>query len=279
MKIICSTGGKGGVGKSTFAILLAYRLASKDKKVLLCDVDVECPNDYLITGKRLRGGESVWLAIPQIIPEKCKKCGECAKVCREHAIFIAKNGFPQIMEERCNSCGACFLVCKNQALKKEKKLVGKIFINRINKNLYLVTGMAKEGLTETTPVVNETKKKGIEIGQKLNAEYLIIDTAPGIHCNVIHALMGADKVFVVTEPTPLGAYNLERMLDLLHQISLNSGVVINRAGVGKNEEIMKIASKYGVDINLEIPYSEKLVNGYCNAKLEDFQNMVKEVDI
>ena len=39
--IIASTGVKGGVGKSTFAILLAYKLSNQGKKVILYDADVE----------------------------------------------------------------------------------------------------------------------------------------------------------------------------------------------------------------------------------------------
>ena len=46
--LIASTGGKGGTGKSTFAVLLALKLSKRGEKVVLCDCDVECPNDYLL---------------------------------------------------------------------------------------------------------------------------------------------------------------------------------------------------------------------------------------
>jgi MinD superfamily P-loop ATPase len=48
MQKIAITGGKGGTGKSTVAILMANKFAKEGKKVLLCDCDVECPNDYLL---------------------------------------------------------------------------------------------------------------------------------------------------------------------------------------------------------------------------------------
>jgi len=47
MKIIGITGGKGGTGKSTVATALAFELG-KNKKVLLVDADVDCPNDHLL---------------------------------------------------------------------------------------------------------------------------------------------------------------------------------------------------------------------------------------
>jgi len=47
IKTISVTGGKGGVGKSTIAVLMANDFVKKGKKVILVHWDVECPNDYL----------------------------------------------------------------------------------------------------------------------------------------------------------------------------------------------------------------------------------------
>jgi len=52
IKKIAITGGKGGTGKSTVAVLLANELVRKGKKVILADCDVECPNDYLLLGQK-----------------------------------------------------------------------------------------------------------------------------------------------------------------------------------------------------------------------------------
>jgi len=48
------TGGKGGTGKSTVSVLLANKYRKEGKKVVLCDCDVECPNDYLLLGQELK---------------------------------------------------------------------------------------------------------------------------------------------------------------------------------------------------------------------------------
>ena len=77
MKTIAVTGGKGGVGKSTAAILLANKLRSQGKSVILADLDVECPNDYLLLKKSSDGElkksvESVFAQFPHLDKSKCK---------------------------------------------------------------------------------------------------------------------------------------------------------------------------------------------------------------
>ena len=53
MMTIGITGGKGGTGKSTVAILLANQYFQEGQKVILVDSDIECPNDYLLLGQVL----------------------------------------------------------------------------------------------------------------------------------------------------------------------------------------------------------------------------------
>ncbi|HDM05901.1 MAG TPA: hypothetical protein ENG34_01320, partial [Candidatus Aenigmarchaeota archaeon] len=91
MMVLASTGTKGGVGKSTFAILLAFKLWKEGNRVVLCDLDVECPNDHLILNKKLVNGEIIYKNFPKLNEKKCKKCGLCSEVCREHAIFWVKD--------------------------------------------------------------------------------------------------------------------------------------------------------------------------------------------
>ena len=45
--IITIASGKGGTGKTTFAVNLAYALAMRGDTVRLLDCDVEEPNDHL----------------------------------------------------------------------------------------------------------------------------------------------------------------------------------------------------------------------------------------
>ena len=276
MRCIAVTGVKGGVGKSTFSVLSSLKLAKRGKKVILFDADVECPNDHLLLNTRLGKPKGfTYSEYPKLIKSKCPKCGLCAKLCKEHAIFWVEGQYPIFIPELCNGCGACWRLCPFGAIKPVKKISGRYFINRINKKLYLVTGQSRTGIAETGPIVKEIKTKVLKLAKKIKADYIVIDTAPGMHCNVIHALIGCDKVYAVTEPTPLGAYDLNLCLSLLKKLNIGSEVVLNKCDVGDQKSIEKITKKFETKISTKIPYSEKMLKAYSERDLKRIVEKIK----
>lgn len=271
MRKIAITGGKGGVGKSTFSILFANQLIREGKKVLLCDCDVECPNDYLLLGQKLKKPKKkVFADFPKLIKSKCKKCGLCVKTCKNHAIFQVPGKYPVFIKDLCSACGACQIVCPQGAIGTKKEKTGEIFLNKIQKNFWLVTGKAKAGLEETGPVVIKTKEFALKIAEKNKVDYVLFDTAPGTHCPVISAIIDCDFVFAVTEPTPMGAYDLNLILSLCQKLKVKAKIILNQADLGNKKEIEKIAKKYKTKIEKEIPYSKELVKAYSQGKLLGF---------
>ena len=288
MKKIGITGGKGGVGKSTVAVLMANKFAREGKKVILCDCDVECPNDYLLIGEKLkRVAKRVYAQFPALIKEKCAKCGLCAKICRNHAIFAPPGRYPLFVKDLCSGCGACWTVCPNKAIKPRKEEIGKIYLNEIrnpksetrNKSqipnpkfqtFWLVTGVARAGLEETGPVVAQVKKFALKLAKTVKADVVLFDTAAGTHCPVISALLGCDLAYVVTEPTPMGAHDLNLILDLCQKLKVPVKIVLNQADLGSKIKIEKIAKKFKIKIEKEIPYSKEIVKAYSKGKLLNF---------
>lgn len=269
LKKIAITGGKGGTGKSTVAVLLANKFAKQNKTVILCDCDVECPNDYLLVGAKLRSSiQKIYAEFPKLNKKKCKKCGLCARTCRSNAIFQPPNKYPIFIKDLCSSCGACWIVCPNQAIDTKKEVVGEIFVNHLKKNFWLITGVAMPGLEETGPVVGETKKRVLSLAKKIGADIILFDTAAGIHCPVITALLGVDFAYAVTEPTPMGAYDLRLILDLLQKLKVPSKVILNQSDLGDKKRIEKILKEFKIKkIAKSIPYSEKLVGAYSRGRL------------
>jgi len=269
---ISITGGKGGTGKSTFSILLANKFREAGKKVVLFDADVECPNDYLLLDQRLRSPKTkIYAQFPKLDKEKCLKCGVCVKNCRSNAIFQAPGEFPIFLHELCSGCGLCWHLCPQKAIKVEKKIIGEVFENKIDEDFYLVTGRSIGIVDETGPIVTKAREYAHSLAKKLKADYLLIDTAVGMHCGVIRALIETDLVYVVTEPTPLGSHDLELMLKLLKILNLPIKIVLNQFDLGKSYFIEKIAQKNNIDVKYKIPYSKKLVDFYSQGKLKEFR--------
>ena len=275
MKTIAVTGGKGGTGKSTFAILLAFKEILQGKKVLFVDCDVECPNDYIILGiEKLKSpAKKTYTYYPKIQKEKCQKCGLCVKSCRSNALFKAKNKFPVVNKELCSSCGVCWSICPSNAISKEKVLNGEIYKNKIEKKLTLITGISKPGIRETSPVVRQTREYVQKKAKKF--DLCIIDTAAGAHCTVISALEGVDKAYAVTEPTPLGAHDLRIILQVLEVLNIPKKIVINQFDIGKERQILDIARTFKVPIYARIPYSKKLGKIYSKGEFLSNQSLIK----
>ena len=271
MKKIGLTGGKGGTGKSTVAVLMAAELLNKGKKVILCDCDVECPNDYLLLGQKLKKPvKKIYAEFPKLIKKKCTKCGLCVKTCRNNAIFQAPGEYPIFIKDLCSSCGACWITCPFEAIQSKKAEIGKIYLNK-SQNLYLVTGVAKAGLEETGPVVKEAKEFALKFAKKNGFDIVLFDTAAGTHCPVINALLDLDLAFAVTEPTPMGAYDLSLILDLCKKLKVPAKIILNQSDLGKSQNIRKIAKKYRIKIEKEIPYSREIVEAYSKGKLLDLR--------
>lgn len=276
METIAVTGGKGGTGKSTFAILLAFRKLNEGKKVLLVDCDVECPNDYLLLGidKLKKPIKKTSVFYPEIVAEKCLKCGLCVEKCKSNAMFQIPRQVPTIKYDLCSSCGVCWNVCPNNAIKKKKSVNGEIFISKIDKDFDLVTGRSIPGVRETSPVVRQTRKYMEKI--KKDYDTVIIDTAAGTHCSVISALEKVDRAFAVTEPTPLGAHDLALILGVLKVLKVPSKVVVNQYDVGDEKLIEDLVEEK--KIAAKIPYSKNLARIYSDGKLNHNHNLVSLIE-
>ena len=189
------------------------------------------------------------------------------RVCRNNAVFQAPGQYPVFIKDLCSGCGACWLVCPRQAISTKKEEIGQIFFNQLSQNYYLITGLAKPALEETGPVGRELKKFVSNLAKKSKPDFILLDTAAGTHCPVIAALLGCDRALAVTEPTPMGAYDLNLILSLCQKLKVEAKVILNQADLGDKKPILKIVKKFKTKIEKEVPYSKKIVEAYAQGNL------------
>ncbi|MCD4666356.1 ATP-binding protein [archaeon] len=263
---IAVTGGKGGTGKSTVATSLAVEFA-KNKKTMLVDADVECPNDHLLLSVKRKKYSNVYQPIPKWDFSKCTKCGKCASICKQNAIVFVKEKYPAFVKDVCIGCKACMVVCPTGAISMSKKQIGTIYTGK-NYNVNLVLGELKLGELASGEIVSSVREKSDEINKKFESEIMIIDSAAGIGCPVIASLVGTDYIVAVTEPTPSALHDLKRVLYLANYFKIKHGIVINKFDLEKSfcSKIEKFAKKSNIPIIGKIPYKKDFVDSTIRMK-------------
>ncbi len=261
------SGGKGGTGKSFVAINLAIAL-SRSGRVLLVDADVDNPNDAIILGTDTGDVvKKIDCFIPRIDPDACSKCGKCSQSCRFHALFYMPEKVPTLIQPLCKSCELCKRVCPTGAIREDREEVGQMMLTSFD-GIDVLTGKVIPGSPKSTFIVKaENEHVWTKLHPERHYDYILIDTAPGAHCDIENALEKTDLVVCVTEPTPLGAHDLGRILELCKILKKKSVVVINRSTMASfSDKIKAVAEKWGSAVVASIPLSRDAMVSYAQGK-------------
>jgi MinD superfamily P-loop ATPase len=253
--ILAVASGKGGTGKTTVAVNLAHVYGSH---VQLLDCDVEEPNAHLFLKGALRSQETVTIPIPQVDLSLCDACGECSRFCQYHAIVSLKT-VPLVFPELCHGCGGCTLVCPRRAIRETNRRIGTIEILEAD-GVTLIQGRLDVGVTTTPPLLRAVKTR-IQPGKST-----ILDAPPGTSCPVVTALRGADFVVLVTEPTPFGLHDLKVAVEMVRQLGIRFGVVVNRMGIG-DDRVHVFCTQEDIPILVEIPDDRRIAEAYSRGSL------------
>jgi len=261
---IAIASGKGGTGKTTISVNLYYFLSKKfDNQVQLIDCDVEEPNDTLFFNQPEKiVEERVYNLVPRIDPLKCTFCKKCAEWCEFNAItIIEKLKFTDVSTDLCHSCGACSVACQFNSISEYKKPLGLITHYKTMFGNGLVEGRLEIGSAMQTSLIKEVKKHALQ-----QNKVILFDAPPGTSCPVVETVSDTDFVILVTEPTPFGINDLKITIDLLNNLKIPYGVIINKAGLGSNE-LYKYLQDNKIELLGEIPFSKKYATQYSTGDL------------
>ena len=92
----------------------------------------------------------------------------------------------------------------------------------------LVHAQLFPGAENSGRLVMVLKQQARELAKARGADLVLCDGAPGIGCPVISSLSGAHLAVAVTEPTPSGRHDLERVAALCRHFQTALGVIINK---------------------------------------------------
>jgi len=205
--------------------LVAINLALSVGADQVLDCDVEEPNDHIFLKPSEIKSEPVELLVPVIDEEKCTYCRKCAEFCQYNALFVAGET-AMVFNELCHSCGGCKLVCPENAITEQPRAA----------------------------VKERSKEEGL----------VILDSPPGSACPVVESVMDTDYVIMVTEPTPFGLHDLEVATEVVKQLGIPLGVVVNFAGIG-DRGVYEYCEKMGIPIIMEIPYDRHIAELYSRG--------------
>lgn len=253
--IISVASGKGGTGKTLLSTNLALSLQDI-YKVQILDCDVEEPNDHIFMKPQITHSEPVTIPVPEIDEARCSHCGKCAEVCVYNAIVVLGNtvlSFPEL----CHGCGACSYLCPEKAITEVHQEIGVIETGKAG-SIAFGQGLLSIGKAMAPPVIRKVKSlvdKNKEV---------IIDASPGTSCPVVEAIKDSDFCLLVTEPTPFGLNDLVLAVEMVRQLDIPFGVVLNRAGVGDGKT-GEYCRRENIPILMTIPLDTDIAGLYSRG--------------
>jgi len=266
-KIICITGGKGGTGKTLCAVNIAIMFKNEGYKVLLLDGDVENPNTYLLLNGNLENKREVLFFLPKILDEKCVRCGICAQNCQQHALLYIDDSIPILLPSLCSGCKLCYKICPENAIVQDQKILGWIYSTKIDEIL-LSVGELKPSEARSAGIVEALLE---DLGNRIKTnlkefDIVVLDTAPGAHCDVELLIDRADIVIPVTEPTRFGKLDLIRIIELINLLKKEYKVIVNRSSLlGFKAQFLKDLKEENIDLLGDIPLDKDIVKSYCQG--------------
>jgi MinD superfamily P-loop ATPase len=250
--------GKGGTGKTS----VTASLAALAEKAALADCDVDASNLPLVLDPRLRRRERfIGGLCADIKPSLCTACGKCEKLCRFDAILFDGPGNDRVPRtfrvdpSACEGCGVCAHFCVEKAIEMAPTDGGEWFVSDTRFGP-LVHARLRPGQGNSGKLATLVREQAREAARQAERRLILIDGPPGVGCPVMASLTGASLLLAVTEPTPSGEHDLERVLALARHFKIPAWVCVNKHDLNPamTARIERRAGELGAMVAGRIPY-------------------------
>lgn len=261
---IAIASGKGGTGKTFISTNLFNSLQNSGLNMALVDCDAEAPNDrefFQDQDAVLQNRRTVTQKVPVIDKSKCTYCGKCDEYCNFNAIFFLEEPPTiEVLEELSHGCGACSVACKFGAISEKDDLLGYVNQYRFSTGNELIEGRMEVGVHVSVEIIKESIKTADKF------DLVLLDSPPGTGCPFIQTVYKADYVVLVTEPTPFGLSDLKQSVEILKEMGIPCGVIINRTDMG-TDDVRNYLKGDNIPLLMSVPFDREIAVAYSKGEL------------
>jgi MinD superfamily P-loop ATPase len=261
--------GKGGTGKTSVTAAFAHLSSNR----VICDLDVDAPDLHMLLRPENTQSEVFISGHEAVIrPDTCTSCGQCMDVCRFGAISEG-TPCPTVNPLKCEGCMVCVGECPVDAIDFPEKQCGEWYVSTTRFG-WMVHAQLFPGEENSGRLVALLRQKAKEIAKEEGYGMILSDGPPGIGCPVISSLSGAGLSVIVTEPTPSGYHDLERVTELCEFFRIPSGVVINKYDLNaeKTRKIESFCAEKGISLLGRLPHDKAVTHAMVEGQtITEFQ--------
>jgi MinD superfamily P-loop ATPase len=263
MREIVVISGKGGTGKTSLTAAFAHLSEGK----ILCDLDVDAPDLHILLDPKTVRREEFYSGNEAVIdPKACTGCGVCMSMCEFGA--VRREGDVYAIDSlRCEGCKVCVTFCPEQAIAFPVRHCGS-WSSSMTRFGPMIHAQLFPGQENSGRLVTLLKQEARRTAEEHGVDLILCDGAPGIGCPVISSLAGTGLAVLVTEPTPSGRHDLERVAELCAHFRTQVAVILNKFELNAKEasRIEEYCESKGYPVIAKLPHDNMVTRAMVRRK-------------